>query len=223
MLDMAVLVPVRDEHGQFAAGMSGNSMAEPSPGCRRGELCRDLPAFRLHFQVPAALSPRRRLVLDLSRARRPDGLPRSAYRLASRVSAGRRTMARPSRDGTLSRKPEREFFRDLPAFRLHFQVVARCRDAALSSTSAARGDPATFRRQLADQPVGLQRVGEPRLGPAALDAGLDGPRADALAVPVEERQLAAGLIEAAGQPGALRGVRRPRCLAHDSQRASRHG
>jgi hypothetical protein len=96
-------------------------------------------------------------------------------------------------------------------------------DAAAPSISAARGDPAAFRRQLADQPVGLQRVGEPRLGPAALDAGLDGPRADALAVPVEERQLAAGLIEAAGQPGALRGVRRPRCLAHDSQRASRHG
>src|SRR6266568_5379564 len=45
--------------------------------------------------------------------------------------------------------------------------------AANGERLSARRDPATFRGQLADQPIGLQRVGEPGLGPAALDAGLD--------------------------------------------------
>src|SRR5260221_722925 len=73
---------------------------------------------------------------------------------------------------------------------------------------SARRDPAALRGQLADQPIGLQRVGEPGLGPAVLDAGLDRARADALAVAVEEGKLAARLVEAAREPGALRGVRR---------------
>src|ERR1700730_570155 len=60
------------------------------------------------------------------------------------------------------------------------------------------------RGQLADQPVGLERVGEPGCRPAVLEAALDGARADALAVAVEQRQLAARLVEAAGEPGALR-------------------
>src|SRR5262249_12031302 len=60
------------------------------------------------------------------------------------------------------------------------------------------------RRQLADEPVGLRRVGEPGLGPAMLDAGLDRLGVDALTVAVEERQLAAGLAEAVHQPRALR-------------------
>src|SRR5579884_2208170 len=65
------------------------------------------------------------------------------------------------------------------------------------------GDRPPARRQLADEPVRLQRIGEPRLCPALLDAGFDRARIDLLAIFIEERQLAAGLVEAAAQPAAL--------------------
>ncbi len=49
-----------------------------------------------------------------------------------------------------------------------------------------------------------------------LDAGVDGARVDMLAEFVEERKLAAGLIEATPQPGALDSRRRvtPRVEHH---------
>src|SRR4051812_35657392 len=55
--------------------------------------------------------------------------------------------------------------------------------------------------QLADQPVRLQRVGEPGLGPAVVNAEAHGAGADLLAPFVEQRELAAGLLQATGQPG----------------------
>lgn len=68
----------------------------------------------------------------------------------------------------------------------------------LASGRAARGC------ELADKPAGFDWVGEPGFGPTLLDAGLDGAGIDLLALGVEERELAAGLIEAALQPSALR-------------------
>jgi hypothetical protein len=65
------------------------------------------------------------------------------------------------------------------------------------------GGGATGLGQLADQPVRLDRVVEPGLGPALLDTCLDGARVDALAVDVEQRQLAARLVEASFQRSKL--------------------
>src|SRR5262249_20999061 len=65
------------------------------------------------------------------------------------------------------------------------------------------GGGAAGRGELADEPARLDRIGEPRLGPALLDAGLDGAGIDLLALGVEQRELAAGLVEAALQPSAL--------------------
>src|SRR5262249_48516617 len=57
--------------------------------------------------------------------------------------------------------------------------------------------------ELADEPVRLGRVCEPRLGPTAVDTGLDGARADPLAAFVEQRQLSAGLAQTANEPSSL--------------------
>src|SRR5579885_3744236 len=59
--------------------------------------------------------------------------------------------------------------------------------------------------QLADQPVRLQRVGEPGLGPASDDAAAHRLLIHALAPFVEEGELAARLIQAAAQPDELCG------------------
>ena len=65
-----------------------------------------------------------------------------------------------------------------------------------------------FVGQLAHQPIGLQRVGEPGLGPAVGDAAADHAFVHALAPFVEQGQLAARLPNATRQPVTLR-VGRP--------------
>src|SRR6185312_10572605 len=78
------------------------------------------------------------------------------------------------------------------------------------------GDSSAARGQFADHPVGLQRVRVPGLGPALVDAGANGARVDMLAIFVEERQLATGLVKATPQPRALNSGRRvtPRIEHH---------
>src|ERR1700691_4887298 len=66
------------------------------------------------------------------------------------------------------------------------------------------GEAAAFFRQPADLPIRLDRIGDPRLGPARIDAGLHRALVDLAAFGVEHRQLAARFVEAALQPGALR-------------------
>src|SRR3546814_12243656 len=79
---------------------------------------------------------------------------------------------------------------------------------APSLSTAADGDPAPGVGELADQPIRLQRVVEPRLGPAAPHAGPDGPRMHPLAVAVEPRALASQLpAAAADRTGAEWGKR----------------
>ena len=67
----------------------------------------------------------------------------------------------------------------------------------------ALGEAAAFLRQAADLPIRLDGVGDPGLGPAGIDAGLDRALVDLAALIVEHGQLAARLIEAAPQPRAL--------------------
>src|SRR5262249_7730464 len=72
-----------------------------------------------------------------------------------------------------------------------------CRRLAVADRGAARV------RQLADQPVGLQRIAEPGLCPALVDAAAHGAFADSLTPFVEQRQLAARLADAPAQPLVL--------------------
>src|SRR5262249_17919812 len=65
---------------------------------------------------------------------------------------------------------------------------------------AVAEDGAAGFRQLADQPVGLQRIAEPRFGPTLVDAAAHRALADSLAPLIEQRQLAAGLPDATAQP-----------------------
>ena len=69
-------------------------------------------------------------------------------------------------------------------------------------SAAASRRPAS--RELADQPVGLQRIVEPRLGPAAVEAAAHDGGGDILAVEIEQRQLATRLGEPAAQVQDLR-------------------
>src|SRR3546814_16669562 len=71
--------------------------------------------------------------------------------------------------------------------------------------------------------VRLDRVLEPGLCPALLEATADGADVVALAVAVEQRQLAAGLLQAAAQPGELsdRGAVFPPCAAERLGRGGR--
>src|SRR3546814_654199 len=92
---------------------------------------------------------------------------------------------------------------------------------------AGFGQGAAFVGQAADQPVRLDRVLEPGLRPALLDATADGADVVALPVAIEQRQLAARLREAAAQPGELsrRGAVFPPCAAEHLGRGGRsvHG
>jgi len=54
-------------------------------------------------------------------------------------------------------------------------------------------------RKLADQPIGLQRIVEPRLSPTALKASTHDGGVDILTVEIEQRQLAARLSKTAAQ------------------------
>ena len=69
------------------------------------------------------------------------------------------------------------------------------------------GESAPARRQLADEPIGLEGIGEPGLGPAMGDAAAHCLLVHTLTPFIEQGQLAAGLIEAAAQPDQLRGGR----------------
>src|SRR5215469_9768562 len=69
------------------------------------------------------------------------------------------------------------------------------------------GERAPAGRQLADEPVGLEGIGEPGLGPAMGDAAAHRLLVHTLAPFVEQGELAARLIEAAAQPDQLRGGR----------------
>src|SRR5208282_3777652 len=74
----------------------------------------------------------------------------------------------------------------------------------LAGLLPALGEDAALFRQATDLPIRLDRVGDPGLGPAGIDAGLDRALVDLAALVVEHGQLAARLVEAALQPGALR-------------------
>lgn len=67
-------------------------------------------------------------------------------------------------------------------------------------------------RQPADEPVGLDRVGKPRLCPSCGNAGADGLFGNAASVRIEQRQLADRLIEPPGEPCRLDRRGRPRRL-----------
>ena len=77
------------------------------------------------------------------------------------------------------------------------------RSAPLPARIASADDRAAGVGQLADQPVRLQRIAEPGLGPALIDAAAHRALADSLAPFIEQRQLAAGLTDAPAQPLAL--------------------
>jgi hypothetical protein len=57
--------------------------------------------------------------------------------------------------------------------------------------------------QSAHEPIRLQRIGEPRLRPTLFDATPDSAIANALTPLVKQWQLAARLVETAGQPLTL--------------------
>src|SRR5579885_714110 len=82
-------------------------------------------------------------------------------------------------------------------------AAGRASSARRKRLSAPAQGRAPKLRQLADKPIRLGRIGEPRLRPAVLNAGLNGARADALPTLVEERQLATGLAQAPHQPSTL--------------------
>ena len=67
-----------------------------------------------------------------------------------------------------------------------------------------RCQPPAVLGELADQPVRLQRIVEPRLGPAAVEAAPHDGGGDVLAVEIEQRQLATRLGEPAAQVKDLR-------------------
>src|SRR6516165_10842022 len=67
--------------------------------------------------------------------------------------------------------------------------------------------PITRRGEAADQPVGLHRICNPGLCPPVGNARFDGFLRDFASVPVEYRQLAAGLGEAAREVANLRFAR----------------
>src|SRR5690606_15624126 len=54
--------------------------------------------------------------------------------------------------------------------------------------------PPPLVRQLANQPVGLDRVVKPRLDPALLETASDDRTADLLPIRIKKRQFSAGLI-----------------------------
>ena len=91
--------------------------------------------------------------------------------------------------------------------------------------------------ELAHQPVGLQRIVEPRLGPTALKAAAHDGGVDILTVEIEKRQLAACLSKSATQVKKFmqswkitfqliiiqrKSVERTRLTAHDIA-ISKHG
>ncbi len=59
-------------------------------------------------------------------------------------------------------------------------------------------------RQLADQPVRLDRIFKPRFGPSILDAGADRFCMDFLTVAIKQRQFAASLVQATLEVACLR-------------------
>src|SRR6185503_10039486 len=77
--------------------------------------------------------------------------------------------------------------------------------------------------ELADQPIRLQRIVEPWLGPATVEADLNHLGRDRLAVEIEQRQLAARLGESSPQVEQLRQRRLDLADIVVVQRAKRDG
>src|SRR5262245_29575195 len=82
-----------------------------------------------------------------------------------------------------------------------------CTRPAESPLMAAGQSPPALVRQLTDQPFGLERVAEPGFCPAMRNTGADKSGMEMLALFVEQRELAARLLETARQIAALNRVR----------------
>lgn len=65
------------------------------------------------------------------------------------------------------------------------------------------GDPTSFSRQLADQPIGFCGIAEPWFRPALGDATTDRARVDSLPGVVEKGKFPAGLGQATAEPRNL--------------------
>jgi hypothetical protein len=64
-------------------------------------------------------------------------------------------------------------------------------------------NPAAFVGQLTDQPIRLERIAKPGLGPALVDAVLHGACIDPLSFAIEQGQFAARLLQPALEPSEL--------------------
>ena len=110
----------------------------------------------------------------------------------------------------LCRTPRKRTGRHSANFlKLGSRILKRWLTGILKASLSGRPTPSTRRRaadcgaarfgQPADQPIGLDRVPEPGLGPARLDAGFYGFPVDLAARLVEHRELAASLSECRGK------------------------
>src|SRR5262245_50508836 len=90
--------------------------------------------------------------------------------------------------------------------------IERLTPAVLGLPASHPEDPVPVRGQLAHQPVRLDRVAKPRLGPAVGNAGLDSLARYLPPLAIEQRQLAARLAQAAFEVAPL-GLARARGLA----------
>ncbi len=75
-------------------------------------------------------------------------------------------------------------------------VIRRMRPMSVQDASAGRG-------QTTDEPVRLDRVGDPGLGPPLADAASDGAGIDFASILVKQGQLAAGLVQPPLEPAFL--------------------